>query len=302
MNLTDRGEERVARWSSLLVVILWSGSGTFAELATGHLSALQVAWWEALCGLSFTSLVAWRSGVRSLLAGLTWRDAGRLTILGLLAHTLYYAFLFLGFAAGHEIETMALNYTWALFMVLFGVFINRLRLTPGRAASVLLGAAGAVLVVIPDPGRVEPFSWGCLAGLGAGLSFGLFTPLSVRWRYDPRLVTWWMMWLSLAGFSAAMFCLGARPALHPAGVAGAAYFGIGVDGIGYVLWQRANRVLAPWVLALWACLIPVLNLVLMKVIFGFTLSPTLLAGAALILGGIGMQQVTAISRGRAKSA
>lgn len=298
MTPIEVGQERAARWSSVGVVILWSGSGVFAELATGRYSALEAAWWESLCGLVFVSAVAWRSGVPRQLPRLAWADAGRLTILGLLAHTGYYSFLFLGFAAGHEVETMALNYTWAVFMVVFGVLINRLRLTWSRAISVLLGALGAMLVVMPDPSRVEPISWGSVAGLGAGLSFGLFTPLAVRWKYDPRLVTWWMMVVSFAGFSCAMLRFDVPVAFHAVSVAGAAYLGVGVDGIGYVLWQRANRVLPPWVLAVWSCLIPVVNLSLIRLVFGFGVSGTLFVGATLVIGGILVQQIPALTMAR----
>ncbi len=287
--------ERTARLASLGVVLLWSGSGVFAKLATGRFSALQAAWWEALCGLVFVSALAWRAGLGVRLSGLAPLDFARLTILGLLAHTLYYTFLFLGFATGHEVETMALNYTWAVFMVIFGVMINRVRLTWYRAASVILGAAGAILVVIPDPARVEAFSWGSIAGLAAGLSFGLFTPLTVRWKYDPRLVTCWMMGVSLVGFSVALFLFDVPLRFEWVGLAGAAYLGVGVDGIGYVLWQRANRVIPPWVLAVWACLIPMLNLSLLKAIFGLPFPRPVLAGVALIVGGIALQQLSAIA-------
>jgi len=280
------------------VVLLWSGSGVFAHLATGRWSAVQAAWWESLCGLLFTSLIAWRGGVWMAIPDLAWADAARITTLGLLAHTGYYLFLFLGFASGHQVETMALNYTWAVFMVVFAVLINRVRLTWGRAFSVILGALGAILVVLPDPAQATTFSWGMVAGLGAGLCFGLFTPLSVRWRYDPRLVTWWMMCVSLASFTGALALTGTPPSFAGREFLGAAYFGIGVDGVGYVLWQRTNRVLPPWVLAVWACLIPVLNLTLLSAVFGLPVSRSVLIGAALIVGGIAAQQASALRRAK----
>jgi drug/metabolite transporter (DMT)-like permease len=291
-------QRRIAVLSSVTVVAIWSGSGVFSHFATGTSTTLQAAWLESLCGLGFVTIVALASRVQRLFRVLRPRDFLRITILGLLAHTGYYAFLFLGFSAGYPIQTMALNYTWAVFMVIFGVAINHVSLTWDRAASVLLGAAGAAIVILPEFTELARFSPGALAGLGAGFCFGLFTPLSVRWGYDPRLVTWWMLAVSLGVFSALLVVTNTPLAFAWKGLLGAAYMGVGVDGIGYVLWQRANRVLPAWLLAVWVCVIPVVNIALLAIVFRFPMHRNVLLGATLIGTGIVFQHGVAIVRRR----
>jgi len=277
------------------VLLIWSGSGVFSHLATSGWNALQAAWWESLCGSLVALLFLPATGLLKQVTALQPGDFLRLTALGLLAHTGYYSFLFIGFASGYQVQTMALNYTWAVFMVVFGGLINRAVPKWYQWVSVGLGVLGAILVVIPGSHGAVDGTPGALAGLGAGLCFGLFTPLSVRWSYDPRLVTSWMLFLSTLVFSLVMLLSGTPLSFRAHGMIGALYMGIGVDFVGYALWQRANRRLHPWVVSVWACLIPLLNITLLTLVAGLRVPPPVYLGGSLIVAALVVQNVFAFA-------
>ncbi len=291
---------REAVLSAAGVLLIWSGSGVFSHLATSSWNALQAAWWESLCGSLVVLFFLPTTGLLKQVTALQPGDVVRLSVLGLLAHTGYYSFLFLGFASGYQVQTMALNYTWAVFMVVFGGLINRAVPKWYQWVSVGLGVMGAILVVIPGSESAAHGAAGALAGLGAGLCFGLFTPLSVRWSYDPRLVTSWMLFLSMLVFSFVMLFSGTSFSFQAQGMLGALYMGIGVDFVGYALWQRANRRLHPWVVSVWACLVPLLNITLLTLVAGLRVPPPVYLGGSLIAAAMVVQNVFAFAARQTK--
>jgi len=107
-----------------------------------------------------------------------------------------------------------------------------------------------------------------------------------------------MLFLSMLVFSLVMLLSGASFSFRAHGMIGALYMGIGVDFVGYALWQRANRRLHPWVVSVWACLIPLLNITLLTLVAGLKVPPPVYLGGSLIVAALVAQNVFTLATRR----
>ena len=134
----------------LLLGIVWCSNFIYMKMASASLSAVQITFLRVLFGFLPILLYAWSKGV---LKAAHLRHLRHFLAMALLAAVLYYY----GFAAGtsrlHSGVAGALSASIPIFSFLLALaFLKEEHLTPRRAAGVLCGFVGVVLLSRPFAG------------------------------------------------------------------------------------------------------------------------------------------------------
>lgn len=162
----------------LVAATLWATLGLFYKgLAASGLPLLTIVFFRAgIAALALFAVLLWRE--RPSLR-LTWRDGLFFLAFGLLGVAAFYVVYI------HAIEwagmgvAAVLMYTAPVWVALFSVLFWGERLTLQRGAILFLAFVGCALVGrVYDPAGMRLNAPGILAGLGAGLTYGLYTIFS----------------------------------------------------------------------------------------------------------------------------
>jgi len=287
----------------LLAASLWATIGLFYRyLETQGLPRMAIAFYRAAVSAVL------------LFAALAWRDRRSLRI-----HrrdwALFLAFGLLGVAAFYIVYVHAialagmgvaaiLMYTAPAWVAVFGALFLGEPVTRVKAAALFLAIGGCTLIGLPavqgDPSDGIRAGWvGVLAGLGAGLTYGLYTIFSkvaVR-RYSP--------WVTLA-YGLAIGALFMLPFQSPTALARALTTpstAIVVVGLGLIPTVAAGaafnlglqRVPASNA-SIVATLEPALATVLGWLLLGERMEPVQIVGAAFILTAVIILQTSSVKR------
>ncbi len=289
-----------AHLAILVVVVLWAGSFSVIKTLLDHgVAAVDVALLRYAVAAPGFALVLWRAGG---LPGLTRRDAARLAAVGLLVVVGYHVFLNLG--TGHTTSGIA-----ALVVALAPAMTLALALSLGldrllvrHVLGLGIAFAGVAIVIALGTGREISLqsARGPLLVLGAPLSFALYNvvlkPLLAR--YDLVALTAASSLIGMAGL--VPFVRGSTvDAVTGATAADAAlilYLGVLATFLGYILWNAGLRGLGPTRAVTYTYAISPLAVLIGAVALGETVTPWLVAGGALVVGGIALAQRTSTTQ------
>lgn len=190
----------------LVGAALWASLGLFyKQLVDGFgLTPATVAFFRAL--MTATILFAahgaiwvWR-GLRPFSTLTTWRHLGSLALFGLVG----IATFFIVYATAVDLTGVGvaavLMYTAPAWVTVISAFVLDEPLTRRKVAAVILAFTGAALVArIYDTETLQLNPLGILFGLGAGLTYGLYTLFS---KVELRRHTPWTVLTFALGFGA----------------------------------------------------------------------------------------------------
>ena len=265
---------------------LWATFGLFAKrLYEADFTALELACIRSLIGwLGIAALALPRPGRLRI----SLRDVPFFALYGIAAFALF-EFLFLLTLQRTSVAIAAsLLYTAPAFVVVLSAMVLRERLPRAHWAALVLVLAGVALVtgafstLLAGTVAIGPAV--LLSGLGAGLTYGLYTIFSktASARYaDPIMPVFWMF-----AFATAAMVVVEPPwdALSRPHDAWPALLGLGIVPtlLPYLLYLRALRWLRASTAAMLAAVEPVIAALLAAVFLGETLDATRIAGIALI--------------------
>jgi drug/metabolite transporter (DMT)-like permease len=206
--------------------------------------------------------------------------------------------------------TSAVNTGWLigltpLWSALLSALILEERFGAAKVAGLLVGFAGAVLVVTRGEMRAGllglPATRGDLLVLASTVNWALYTVLghgTIR-RLGPTRATAGAMllgWLMLLPLFAARAGWSDYARLSPAGWLAVLFLGLACSGLGYLFWYGAlERIEASRVAAL-LYLEPLVTLAAAVALLGEPVRPTTVAGGLMVIGGVVLVQ--AAGRGR----
>ncbi len=226
--------------------------------------------------------------VRQLPHGHWW---GRVFILGALNFSIFWALLFV--SAYRLPGGVAATVGAVQPLIVLG--LERLFFkTPVRGISIvigLVGIAGVALLVLTPQAALDPI--GVAAGLGGALSMAAGTVFTRYWRPPVSALTFTAWQLTAGGLLLVPVALIFEPSLPmPTGknILGFAYLGLIGAALTYILWFRGIAKLKPAIVAPLGFLSPLMAVLLGWSLLGQTLTPAQLAGVAVVLGSVWLNQ------------
>ena len=212
-----------------------------------------------------------------------------LLLLGVYGLFAYHLCLFVALRWAPPVEANLLNYLWPLLIVVLSpVVLPGTRLTPRHLAGALLGAAGAVLLVHRQLVGTHPEER-ALAGYGLAVAAALIwsTYSLLTKRVAPFSTSTISVFCLASGVLALLCHLVFEPRVMPT-VADAPYLllaGLGPMGAAFYLWDAALKEGDPRAIGTLAYVTPLLSTLFIAAFGEGTLTPTAIAGGALIVGG-----------------
>ena len=274
-------------------VLLWSTVATAFKLALQYLTVEQLLFFSSLASTATLAAIAAVQGTIGQLFSGTARQYVRSFLLGLLNPVAYYLLLFAAYRRLPAQEAQALNYTWALMIVLLSVPLLRQR---PRSRDILAGVICYAGVLVIGT-RGDPLGLKFADGAGVALALGSTVLWALYWIYnakdgrDPVVCLLLGFISSLPASAALCFATSGFEFSGWEGIAGAAYVGLFEMGFAFFLWLSALKHSESTArIANFIFLSPCLSLVLIHYIVGEEILVSTLAGLALIIAGLGVQK------------
>ena len=255
-------------WSSLAVIsINLESVPSFMLLGVsltigGLLSALRMREWYVPLGTFLTGLVG---------------------IFG------YHSLIFEAFKKAPVVEVSLLNYLWPVLIVFLSpVVLPSYRLRRNHVAGVLMGLAGASLIISGGTVRPDPqYLPGYLMAAGAALVWALY---SLMLKRLPSFSTWAVGGFCLASgaLSMVVYLIGGGAVVYePSLVEWGSMFllGVGPMGAAFFLWDRALKEGDPRIVGSLSYLTPLLSTLLLMFVGGERLTVVSLVAMVLLISG-----------------
>ena len=278
---------------ALSAVLLWSTVASIFKLTLRHVDVLHLLLISSWTAFLVLFLVLASQGKISLLRRVSGRELLCSATLGALNPFLYYLVLFKAYSLLPAQEALALNYTWPVVLVLLSLPLLGQRIGAGSLAAILVSFSGVIMIAtrgdLASLGVSHPL--GSSLALGSSLIWALFWIFNLRDRRDPAL----KLFLSF-GFGSVFILAtvllgeGIRLPAWP-GLLGGVYSGLFEMGLTFLLWLKALELAGATArVSNLVFLSPFLSLVFIRMLVGETILPSTLAGLALIICGILLQQ------------
>ncbi len=288
--------QRKAYLYALSAIACWSTIGSAFKLSLRQLPPAGLLFYSSLVAVSVLFTILLIRGDLRLLSQTTRRQAAHSALLGLLNPFLYYTVLLQAYDMLKAQEAGTLNYIWPLVLVLLSIPMLKQRITAGSILAIFISFAGIVLISF-HPGTEDPVAAGAsrplgvILAVGSALFWALYWILNMR---DPReeVSKLFLNFCFGALYSGLLVvATGAYSIPSWQGIAGSAYLGVFEMGLTFVLWLNALKysVTTAKVSNL-IYLSPFISLILIHFSLGERILPTTVAGLALIVAGIGLQQ------------
>ncbi|MCO6751915.1 DMT family transporter [Streptomyces albidoflavus] len=284
-----------------VLALLWGSTFLWIDLALEGFSPVQITFVRCALGAALLLVLARRAGVR-LPRGR--KAVGRLLVAAFLCNTLPFALFSLGQQSVDSGVAGVLNATTPLWSLLIGLLAGeRGALGARRLAGLATGFAGTVLIFAPwQPGALA--GWAALALLGAAVSYALAFTWMGRMPAGQGVPA---IGLSAAQLTAAtvlaalLLPWGGPPPRAPGAVPVLALLVLGIFATGVTFHLTYRTILAegPTQAAAVGYLLPVVSVLLGAVVLGERVGWRVVAGMAVVLGGVVLTRWGARARPKA---
>lgn len=271
------------------LALFWGASFLLIKLGLEALSPTQIALARIVLGaLTLLAIFAVRGlripGDRNL-----WRHVA---VAAVFANALPWVLLAVGEQSVESGLAGVLNATTPLWTVLFGLLAGREALPPRRAAGLLLGFLGVLVIFAPWQGD-GMLGWGVLACIAAAASYGIgfvYTGRFITGRGTPPLALASMQLTAAIGFSLLALPIDGLRMVHWNPVALLAVFALGVvgTGIGFALNYRLIGDEGPTTASTVTYVMPIFSVLLGWLLLGEQLPFRVLVGMAVVLVGVAL--------------
>jgi len=279
-----------AEWALLVSLsLLWGGSFLFGKIAVAELRPFTVVLLRVGIAALALNLVVLASGRSMPRSARTW---GAFLVMGLLNNLVPFSLIFWGQTHIQSSLAAILNATTPVWTVLLAHALTRdERLAPHKAAGVLVGLAGAAVVIGPDALLgLGIHAMAQLAVIGAAVSYALAGVYGRRFRDLPPATVAAGQLSASAIMTIPLALLADRPWLMPLpgpGTWGAVLcLALLSTALAYVIYFRLLAKAGATNVLLVTFLIPVSALILGVLVLGESLSLRQAAGMALVILGL----------------
>ena len=277
---------------ALSAVLLWSTVATAFKISLGYLDVFQLLLVASVTATLCLLLVVLVTGRMKFLADVGARDYLRLAGLGILNPFCYYLVLFRAYDLLPAQVAQALNYTWAITLMLLSVPVLKHRITRFDCMATVTCYSG-VLVICFSGGQFpagELSTMGIFLALGSTVIWAFYWLLKTKDHVEPVTGLFISFLFSIPFIAAACWLLSDPISLGLSGVMAGIYVGLFEMGVTYILWLAALRLSAATAkVSTLIFLSPFLSLIFISRILGEAIAVTTIMGLGLIVGGLLVQ-------------
>ena len=277
---------------ALSAVLLWSTVATAFKISLRYLDVFQLLLVASVTAALCLFVIVLATGRMPLLFRTDRRDYLRLACLGILNPFCYYLVLFRAYDLLPAQVAQALNYTWAITLMLLSVPLLKHRITRSDYGATAICYSGVVVICFSG-GQFpagELSTVGILLALGSTLIWAFYWLLKTKDRIDPVFGLFVSFLFSIPFIAAACWFWSDVSAVGINGILAGVYVGLFEMGVTYILWLAAlQRSEATAKVSTLIFLSPFLSLVFISRILGEAIALTTITGLALIVGGLLVQ-------------
>lgn len=268
--------------------LVWGGTFFFYEVGLREIPPFTLVLGRVGIAATVLLAVVYLSGGRM---PLDRRSLGGFLLLGAINNALPFTLIAWGQTTIPSGMASIFNAMTPIFTVIIAhLFTRDDRMTRGRMAGIALGFAGVAVLMGPDLlRRIDPYSLGQLAVLGAAFCYGISTNYGRRFGINPPLVNAAGMLTSATLWLLPVALVAERPwTLSPGPVGWASILALSLLGtaLAFVLYFRLLARAGATNLSLVTFLVPITAIGLGTLILGERLSTTAILGMALIFAGL----------------
>ncbi len=166
-------------------IFCWSTVATITKLLLGSYNNFQVLWVSSFFAGLFLLIVNAVTGKLKILKTLKPKDYLISAAIGFPGTFLYYVFYYAGASRMQASQAFIINYLWPIMCVVFACIVLKEKLTLKKIFAILLSFAGVVISMADKLGAMDQnFLIGAMSCALGAISYGLFTSLNTKFRYD----------------------------------------------------------------------------------------------------------------------
>lgn len=271
-------------------IVLWSTMPTISKLLLGKMDSFQVLCVSALFASLFLLAVNLVTGNITRLKEYKAKDYVTTILIGLPGMFLYYVFFYTGTSLMLASQAFIVNYLWPIMSVLFACIILGEKMTPRKIIAILMSFAGVMIVTGADIANLSMKTVaGALFCAAGAVSYGIFTALNQKFRYDKRISMMLTLFVTFILTGIINIASGKPMALGGIEILGLAWNGMFSIGIATTCWQIALESRNTAKISNLAYITPFLSLVWTFIVLKEPISIYSIIGLAVIVAGIFVQ-------------
>jgi drug/metabolite transporter (DMT)-like permease len=278
---------------ALIAIFFWSTVGSAFKLSLRSVDFLQLLFFASLVSLIVLGCILILQKKVKLIKQYGTQGLWHSAILGLLNPFGYYVVLLKAYELLPAQEAVALNYIWPVTLVILSIPILKQPIHLRNVVAIVISFAGTV--VVATHGQFSSIhlsnTLGVILALSSSLIWASFWIFNVKDKRD-EVVKLFLNFLF--GFIyTALVCLIFSEIKIPdqRGIIGVIYIGFFEMGITFVLWLKALQLSETTARVTNLIYIsPFLSLIFVNLLVGEKIIPTTVAGLALLVAGILLQQ------------
>ncbi|UCD05468.1 MAG: DMT family transporter [candidate division WOR-3 bacterium] len=285
--------QRKAYTYAAFVVLTWSTVASAFKLSLRYLDHTQLLFFATtISTITLFAMLMIQKKI-NVLRTCTLRDCFNSLLLGFLNPFLYYLVLLKAYTLLPAQQAVALNYTWAIQLVLLSIPLLRQRIGTKSILAIIVSYLGVLIIAVR--GNFAGFQvfnlTGVLLALGSATIWALFWIYNIKDRRD-EVAKLFMNFVFGFVFTLTYMIFTGRLALPTlSGLLGAAYVGVFEMGITFVLWLKALRLSRTTAqVSNLIYLTPFFALVFINVFVGESILVSTVVGLVFIVGGILLQK------------
>jgi len=278
---------------ALISIAFWSTMGTAFKLTLNFLNPGMLLLIATFTAFVFLGFVIFFKRKFQILKKITLQQTLNSALMGLFNPFLYYLVLFEAYNRIPAQEGVALNYIWPVILVIFSIIFLKQHITFISVVAIIVSFAGTVIIAIHGNFTEFKFSntTGVLLAISSAFvwaSFWIINMKDAREAIVKMFVNFAFGAVYILSWNIYKHNIIVPPIL---GLAGAVYIGIFEMGLTFVLWLTALKLSTHTArVSNLVFISPFISLILVSFFVGEKILLSTVAGLAVIVAGIVIQQ------------
>lgn len=277
-------------------ILLWGSSVSIIKLLLSSVNKDTLLFYSIVFSIIGLFVVVLLQRKLYLIRMLKLKDLLIMASLGFIGVFLYYKFLYLALLNTSTQIAFIINYTWALWIVVFSFFLLKEDFKIKKIIGMILGIFGVSIVVLVDNSLLHLNSnyKGILFAFIGAITYGLFSTISKKLNYDKTISVLFFYIFSLLFVAIDIHIIKEETVSFDLSVKellGLIYIGVFCSGIAFVFWLKALDLGETSKMSNLILLVPFVSLVYISILLKEPILKSSILGLIFIVSGVMIQNI-----------